>query len=99
MSINLLVLSSLCGVVAYLAMNVFGLRGIAVSLATISMCFMCVFWFAAGMLGAYKGIDSCEMHRVEDGKNEVRITLKLGPWGYTVVVPESKQTEQPNAGE
>lgn len=44
-----------------------------------------------GMVGAYKSLEYTKIVQCHDGKDEVYITLRLGPFSYRIVVPEEKK--------
>ena len=53
--------------------------------------FFVIFVSVVSMVAAYKQLEYTKTEHVEDGKTEVLITLRLGPFSYTIDVPERKE--------
>ena len=53
--------------------------------------FFVIFVSVVSMVAAYKQLEYTKTEHVEDGKTDVLITLRLGPFSYTIDVPERKE--------
>ncbi|MGE4298930.1 MAG: hypothetical protein AB7E47_12960 [Desulfovibrionaceae bacterium] len=60
----------------------------------IALLLWTVFAVTGGAVAAYKSLEHTRFRHVEDGTQRCLITLHLGPFSYTVEVPEAQK--QPN---
>lgn len=89
MLFKMFMLSAIIAQTAWAVGTVFGIKGWGMALAVISLILMCLFWFGSGIIAGISQLERTPVVRCADGKGEVRYTLKLGPFGYTVVIPEA----------
>lgn len=91
---NALILAVLVGNVGYVLAAVFGLTLWGRCLAGFGAVLLFVASLFLGSAAGIQGLESSTITRCEDGKpGEVRITLHLGPFEYTRVVPQKKMTK------
>lgn len=64
---------------------------IAIIMAVLIACFSCAF----GAIAAYRSLEHATYGKVYDGKEELCIRLFLGPFSYTIVVPEKSEGVTP----
>ena len=74
-----------------LGAQAFGLNGwsqvaVIVAFALWTGALLCV-----GPIVAYKELAHVKMRKIVDGEEKCFVTLKLGPFGYTIEIPEEKQ--------
>lgn len=59
-------------------------------LSCITVSVLAIIFMGAGMISGLKQLEHARFVETIDGKEEVRINLKLGPFVYTINIPESE---------
>jgi hypothetical protein len=75
---------------AYAGAYVFGVNGWSMVAVVVAFSLWTGGLLFAGPVIAYKELSHVKMRKVIDGEEKCLITLKLGPLGYTIEVPEEK---------
>ncbi|GAB6178558.1 hypothetical protein JCM16814_34490 [Desulfobaculum senezii] len=88
---NLFLLSIPCMFAGAFLSKELNLHKIGTLVLTFGIMLMCMFWFAGGIITAFKNLEHTPVYQVNDGSNNVKMTLKLGAFSYTVIVPETKE--------
>ena len=73
--------------------QVFGLNGWSAIAVIVAFALWTGAILSAGPIIAFKELTHAKMRKIVDGEEKCFVTLKLGPFGYTIEVPEEVKME------
>ncbi|EHJ49566.1 phage tail-host specificity protein [Solidesulfovibrio carbinoliphilus subsp. oakridgensis] len=87
----------LCVILAglgHMGAYVFGLNGWSVVAVILALALWTAGVMASSMIVSVKQLEHVKIRKIVDGEEKVLVTLRLGPFGYTIDVPEEVKIEK-----